>query len=1336
MPENKNSFIKSKMNKDLDERLLPNNEYRDASNVAISRSEGSDVGALESILGNIQVFTEDPEMGRSVIGYLVDESNGFIYHFSTFFDGGLSDRPSASAGQMGIYRFDTNTNNNIILVEGSFLNFSLKYPIHGINLMENLLFWSDNRNQPRKINIDIAAGNSSYYTTEDQISVCKFSPYTPIDFINLRSPLATQPSTLTRQQNTDSVNINDLKWTDTNLDVTSYANGDPIPQVTDPGDWAALTSGAWCYYDNDDFFSGLYGKLYNKYAVNDTTHGGLAPLGFTVATEANWADLRTFLGAATAGEQMKTLKQWPFGEGGTNAVGFNGTPGGYRKVDGTFDEKLETAGFWNADDINYQELSGIGSSAVNDALTTKTDGALKEGRSVRVIQDPSYQWAGDPEFLSDKFVKFSYRFKFNDNEYSIIAPFSQDCFIPQQNGEFGGGTSDTDAAFRTTVVEFMQNNINNAILNITLPSKDIITDYKIKELDIIFKESDGLAYQVLETIDIDTNFISNLNNTNIFQYDYQSTIPFKTLPQTESSRVYDKVPVRALAQESSANRIIYGNFIQSYTAPLGLDYYVDVDEKSLQTYTEYRNHSVKQNRNYQVGIILADKYGRETDVVLSNYDSVLNADDNPQPGSNLYNPYKSSAFTTDIEAWMGDNLKLEFNNMIPEGENASGLSGFPGTYAQGNYYITTSSETGAYFNNNSTEEITAPMPVTGSYTIFTFNGLLNDDVSGNTLNVYVNASNGWILQTLGASDDYTVTSTSGNPLEITFATALADDNIAKAEILFGATEDYKFSVNNMFDSFTTTSVYQDIFGTTGNGKYLRGLYKDYTQITYVNKDGSDIITIKTKDEIAKNYIFPVGTGTPKTNATYDINPNGFYTYRVAVKQQQQEYYNVYLPGIVNGYPIVSDTSEQGETAFITLVSDNINKIPRNLQEVGPLDDQFNSDTRMWGRVTNTSDGKMEQYFPNTNSDKVDLIGTVTDVFPLMTTTSTPAINDDAIFDYVSRPNLGKISTEATIGVKEDQYTSATPYPTDMNLAVYETAPVMSAIELFWETSTAGLISDVNYNIKNNTTEITGTTVEAAAGGFDEADATATTITNPFYPTALIGTTPPSINVTDTTATLLSVCSKYKNGILNPNNRSSDFVLVPHASNGSYEIDTVSTFYAGEDNATANFFEFTIQFTQSDGVLVNQSYNTTLTNIEPVISLNDTPLSPDAGTDVEIFNSITPVLGTTYGPTGTNGSANPSEYYLFPSQTGAGWTITELFITPLDEDEIEIPFVSIGDYFTITRQGQIDAGTGYGFQVKSVSTYTLVTGTVFKFKFALKDAGGLQTETGYITLPAV
>ena len=55
MAEVKNAFIKSKMNRDLDARLLPNGEYREGFNIQVSKSEGADVGALENVLGNQQL---------------------------------------------------------------------------------------------------------------------------------------------------------------------------------------------------------------------------------------------------------------------------------------------------------------------------------------------------------------------------------------------------------------------------------------------------------------------------------------------------------------------------------------------------------------------------------------------------------------------------------------------------------------------------------------------------------------------------------------------------------------------------------------------------------------------------------------------------------------------------------------------------------------------------------------------------------------------------------------------------------------------------------------------------------------------------------------------------------------------------------------------------------------------------------------------------------------------------------------------------------------------------------------------------------------------------------
>ena len=69
-------------------------------------------------------------------------------------------------------------------MSGNFLNFSKLYPIYGVNLLEKLLFWTDNRNQPRKINVESAETNN-FYTTEDQISVAKYNPYQAINLFKL-----------------------------------------------------------------------------------------------------------------------------------------------------------------------------------------------------------------------------------------------------------------------------------------------------------------------------------------------------------------------------------------------------------------------------------------------------------------------------------------------------------------------------------------------------------------------------------------------------------------------------------------------------------------------------------------------------------------------------------------------------------------------------------------------------------------------------------------------------------------------------------------------------------------------------------------------------------------------------------------------------------------------------------------------------------------------------------------------------------------------------------------------------------------------------------------------
>ena len=126
---------------------------------------------------------------------------------------------------------------------------------------------------------------------------------------------------------TPRVTIGTQVWTSTNLDVSTYSNGDVIPQVTNPDEWGNLTTGAWCYYDNDAANGTTIGKMYNWYAVNDPR--GLAPAGYHIPSDAEWTTLTDYLGT-DAGTQMKSTSGWYYTTGGTNTSGFSGFPGGVR----------------------------------------------------------------------------------------------------------------------------------------------------------------------------------------------------------------------------------------------------------------------------------------------------------------------------------------------------------------------------------------------------------------------------------------------------------------------------------------------------------------------------------------------------------------------------------------------------------------------------------------------------------------------------------------------------------------------------------------------------------------------------------------------------------------------------------------------------------------------------------------------------------------------------------------------------------------------------------------------------------------------------------------------
>ena len=186
-----------------------------------------------------------------------------------------------------------------------------------------------------------------------------------------------------------TIQIGTQKWMRNNLDVAFYRNGDPIPQVTDATAWAGLTTGAWCYYNNDSTQGTTYGKLYNWYAVNDPR--GLAPQGWHIPSDAEWSALSTTLeGDAVAGGKMKEAgtSHWKSpNTGGNNNSSFTGLPGGFRAFDGKFYVIGNAANWWSSTgfDINnramyrymFYNYSNLYSSAI----------FKREGLSVRCLRD-------------------------------------------------------------------------------------------------------------------------------------------------------------------------------------------------------------------------------------------------------------------------------------------------------------------------------------------------------------------------------------------------------------------------------------------------------------------------------------------------------------------------------------------------------------------------------------------------------------------------------------------------------------------------------------------------------------------------------------------------------------------------------------------------------------------------------------------------------------------------------------------------------------------------------------------------------------------------------------
>ena len=1186
-----------------------------------------------------------------VIGYISDKSTNSIYTFLT--DNNTALGTYAATTGLGSHHYITKYvpdgqggGTYEILLSGSFLNFSQQALITGVSIIENLLFWTDNRNQPRKINVSNSLG---YYTEENQISVAKYSPYNPISLLNKVKKISTPVAALNKVTVANN----------TGIELGMNVIGPSIVAT----DYIYVIS------------------------IDATT------ITFNAEVSVASGDELTFLGTTMTGADISTF--------------FNGVQ--------------------------------------MPATTT---------------------WPGDPDYLESRFVRFSYRFQFDDGEYSIMAPFTQIAYIPKQKGYFING--DEDSAYRSTIVDFMENGVQNVDLVVPLPDTGVNlvakANYKIRNIDILYKESDGLAVKVLDTLDISSDFSTTV--TNSYVYNYQSRKPYRTLAQAQTVRVYDKVPTRALAQETAGNRIIYGNIQTQHTPPSNINYFVTSGDKNTTTQTnwaEYPNHSLKQNRNYQVGFILSDKYGRSSSVILSSVKTDGQANAGIQyGGSTVYTAYDSTS--SDVRNWFGEALQVVVEDTITQVENVG--SGAPGLYAEtiGAGYNTfsttskpiisiataTSADNLAVTNNKSLILGSSPNPSISQGAIVSGEGIVGSPYVKTVLSgtSYVLSSAQTILAnrtltytsnkytfTLVASTTAVTAGTSngttiviGANSIITVGMAVIGTGLAVAPKVVSIASNtlsivISASVTNLA-SATTLTFYSANIPVIGS--YLRGQYIDFTEVLGI-EDFTPIISIITKQPVNPDIYLQTEPQTPDNKYAYTLGSNagynatGWYSYKVVVRQQEQDYYNVYLPGILKGYPDQTGVSTSpypipfpgdpiGSTSNIVLINDNINKVPRDLSEVGPDQKQFRSSVQLFGRVQNTVVGvdtdaakNNIQYYPGTSTDTAISIATTED--SNMEFANLSAEGQANIYQIDSKPLIARLATSTGIGVVTNATANLNMQPF---LAIYETEPQESLLDIFWETTESGLIADLNADVLNGFDGPTG--FSSLGLDFDESKVTGNFITNYFYPVNAAGAELPQdpsnagIPMTFTAVDQNDVNSTAKFDIFQN--------TVPGVDFGRYKIKLLSDFVYLNNSLITDKYTFTFAVKYESEPTATLQKVLAMSNVTPsfvdsvpfdnkIVATNVAAVVTRSAVNGSSNTSGTPPINTTglfYSITLQKNASDNSvvTFFTINSLTGA---LTKSLSTPVGNYSVTI---RVDDAYDPSASPVLGTGTKFTQNIQTVT----------------------------------
>ena len=400
------------------------------------------------------------------------------------------------------------------------------------------------------------------------------------------------------------------------------------------------------------------------------------------------------------------------------------------------------------------------------------------------------------------------------------------------------------------------------------------------------------------------------------------------------------------------------------------------------------------------------------------------------------------------------------------------------------------------------------------------------------------------------------------------------------------------------------------------------------------------------------------------------------------------------------YPILKDREKDLEvTSHIVLTNDNINKIPRDLTEVGPTQRDFRSSVRLFGRVTSSSDGAYQSsgvtafnttneiFYPSKIADIASNVATIKDLFDYeqfdtLVTGSNPGYLFYN-FDYIggstssfpdSSSLVARITTQKKFGVQiEASGTYEAQYQGLPALNVYEIEPVVSVLDIYYETSTSGTIEDLNKAIDEGGAPNQFYSIKGGANLMTEGLAAQSYVTEEFRPVKLDGT--PILPISDNTCVFAqdnSIITIDENGVIIDSNPDGipftdifeivDNSIDPSITLGSFRIrlkkpagnDAPGLVYLGPPGSPKNDFIFNLVFGNTNaGTDVLIPLFRDVENIPPALS--PSPLG--------VFQNKTTVdlcgPAVTSGETSFSGTIIPTSYIESSDPVGVSRRIANI-----------------------------------------------------------------------------